>query len=298
MKAEIDGRLGKLKHRLAIDLFEAGYGRAATITAAPQNNVNAIVVGTSTVNRFEKGDDIEVSATIDGALRGGGSLTVEGTDPASGTVYLSGDPYDLSWANGDIVFFAGDHTQNTLTAPVGLQGYIPDAAPSATLFGVTRLNTPATSGLRLNCASYDLLTGLLTGANVSAKNGAVPSQAFCSMDDFLNMSLDKDRVKIMELQVGKFDIGFTAAKILAPGGSVDLFPEMLMEQGRYYMGDFKSDHAPFIVHTDDLINVDNFSGAELKDIDNSTTYEMRWYARLAMAFPGPGKFLVGYGIPA
>jgi hypothetical protein len=64
------------------------------------------------------------------------------------------------------------------------------------------------------------------------------------------------------------------------------------------MGDFKTEHAPFVIHTDDLINVDDFTGSELKDVDNATTYEMRWYAQLAIAFPGPGKFLVGYGIPA
>ena len=112
------------------------------------------------------------------------------------------------------------------------------------------------------------------------------------------MSMDKDRVKIMDFEVGDFKIGFTGAKLLAPGGGVDILPEMLMEQGRFYMGDFKSEHAPFIIHTDDLINVDDFSGHEIKDVDGAATYEMRWYARLACAVPGPGKFLVGHDIPA
>lgn len=298
MKNEIDARLGKLKHRLAIDLFEEGYGRAATITANPTASPNTITVSASTINRFEIGDDIEVSATVSGALRAGGSLNITGIDPDTYKLTLSGSPVALSWANGDTVFFAGDHTDSTLTAPVGLRGYIPDTAPTSTLYGIVRSGIPATSGLRINCASYDVLTSLFKGAERLTLSGSVPAQAFISVSDFMSMSMDKDRVKIMDFEVGKFNIGFTGAKLLAPGGSVDLMPEMLMEQGRYYMGDYKSDHAPFVIHTDDLINVDDFTGRELKDVDGATTYEMRWYARLAVAFPGPGKFLVGYGIPA
>jgi len=298
MKNEIDARLGKMKHRLAIDLFESGYGRAATITATPTATPHTVIVSASTINRFEVGDDLVAAATVTGALRSATELTVTGIDTDTYTLTLSASPLALSWASGDTLFFLGDHTSATLTAPVGLQGYLPDAAPTATLFGIVRNGIPATAGLRVNCASYDTLQALLQGAQRCTLTGAVPKEAYCSVQDFMSMALDKDRVKIMDFEVGKFNIGFTGAKVLAPGGSVNLFPEMLMEQGRYYMGDFKSEHAPFVIHTDDLINVDDFTGSELKDVDNATTYEMRWYARLAVAFPGPGKFLVGYGIPA
>lgn len=296
MKNEIDARLGKLKHRLAIDLFEAGYGRAATITDTVTSST--ITVSASCVNRFEVGDSIVAGATLAGALRSATARIITGIDTETGILTLDGNPSSLSWANGDIVFFLGDHTDSVLTAPVGLQGYVPDSAPSSTLFGVTRSGIPATSGMRLNCTSYDLLTGLFKGAEKLTLTGSVPAHAFCSVQDFMSMALDKDRVKIMDFEVGKFNIGFTGAKLLTPGGSCELFPEMLMEQGRFYMGDFKSEHAPFVIHTDDLINVDDFSGTELKDVDNATVYEMRWYARLAVAFPGPGKFLVGHSIPA
>src|SRR5512143_730986 len=53
MTQEIDGRLGKLKLRLAIDLFEAGYGRVATIVGAPTSST--VTVSASTVNRIEIG---------------------------------------------------------------------------------------------------------------------------------------------------------------------------------------------------------------------------------------------------
>ena len=298
MKNEIDARLGKMKHRLAIDLFEEGYGRAATCTAAATHTPDTVTVSASCINRFEVGDSIVAASTVSGALRSATALIITGINTETGVMTLSGDPTALSWGSTDILFFAGDHTDATLTAPVGLQGYVPDAAPTATLFGVTRSGIPATSGMRLNCSSYDLLTALMKGAQNLTLTGSVPGQAFCSVQDFTNMSLDKERVKIMEIEVGKFNIGFTAAQILTPGGSITLFSEMLMEQGRFYMGDFKSEHAPFIIHTDDLINVDDFTGSELKDVDNATTYEMRWYARLACAFPGPGKFLVGHSIPA
>lgn len=295
MKNEIDARLGKLKLRMAIDLFEGGYGRAATITAAPTSST--ITVNTALTNRFEIGDSIVAAATLTGALRSATARIITGIDPDTGVLTLDGDPTTLSWANGDIVFFLGDHTDSVLTAPVGLQGYLPDAAPTTALFGVTRTNNPAVSGRRVNCSSYNTLQAIMVCAERLANGGGVPSQCFISTRDFMNMSYDKDRVKIMEQTVGKLNAGFTVAKVLSPGGSVDVMGEMLMEPGRLYMGDFKSVHAPFIVHTDDLINVDNFSGAELKDIDGVDAYEMRWYSRISIAFPGPGKFMVGHSIP-
>lgn len=298
MTTEIDARLGKLKLRMAIDLFESGYGRAATITAAPTATPNTITVSASCVNRFEIGDSIVAGATVTGALRSATALIISGINADTGVLTLSGDPTALSWANGDTVFFLGDHTDSTLTAPVGLQGYIPDTAPTATLFGVTRNGVPATSGRRLDCSSYDVETALYKGAEKLVLSGAVPGTAHISVIDYMAMNLDKSRAKVMEIEVGKYNIGFTAVNLSVPGGSVNVLPEMLMEQGRYYMGDFKSEHAPFVIHTDDLINVDNFSGSELKDVDNATVYEQRWYSYLAIAFPGPGKFLVGYGIPA
>lgn len=298
MTAEIDARLGKLKLRLAIDLFEEGYGRAATITDTPTATPNTVKVSASTINRFEIGDSIVAGATVSGALRSATALVVEGINPDTYTLTLSASPLALSWASGDTLFFLGDHTDSVLTAPVGLQGYIPDTAPSSTLFGVTRSGVPATSGRRQDCAAYDAETALYKLAEKLTLSGAVPAQAYMSTQDFMGMNLDKSRAKVVELEVGKYNIGFSAVQLAAPGGSVTVFSEMLMEQGRFYMGDFKSEHAPFIIHTDDLINVDNFSGQELKDVDNATVYEMRWYSYLAIAFPGPGKFGVGYGLPA
>lgn len=296
MKDEIDARLGKLKHRLAIDLFEEGYGRAATITAAV--STVSVTVSQSCVNRFEVGDDLVAAATVSGALRSATSYTVTGIDLETGVLTMSGDAGALGWTNGDTLFFAGDHTSGALTAPTGLRAYVPDATPSSTLHGIVRSGIPAVSGMRLTCSSYDPLTAFFKGAERLTLTGSAPAQAFCSVQDFMAMTLDKDRVKIMDFEVGNFKIGFTGAKLLAPGGGVDIMPEMLMEQGRFYMGDFKTEHAPFIIHTDDLINVDNFTGNELKDVDGQTNYEMRWYSRLAIAFPGPGKFLVGHSIPA
>ena len=298
MSAEIDARLGKLKLRLAIDLFEAGYGRAATIVGTPVASPATVVVSASTINRFEIGDQLVAGATLTGALRSATALRVTGIDLDTYTLTLSASPLGLSWADGDTLFFFGDHTDSTLTAPVGLQGYIPDTAPTATLFGVTRSGIPATSGRRRNCASFDAETALYTVAADLTRSGAVPTSAHMSVADYMGMNLDKSRAKVVDVEVGKYNIGFSAVQLQTPGGAVNVFSEMLMEQGRFYMGDFKSVHAPFIIHTDDLINVDNFSGQELKDIDNATVYEMRWYSYLAIAFPGPGKFAVGYGLPA
>lgn len=299
MRTEIDARFAKLKHRIAITFFEAGYGRVATITAAPTASPHTVKVSASCFNRFEEGDDLVAAATVSGALRSATALTVESTDPEALTLTLSGSPVALSWASGDTLFFAGDHTDGVITEPMGLKGYLPSTAPSDTLFGVVRTGHPQVSGLRLNCSSYDLLTALMNAAKEMHRRGCVPKRVYVSIDDFANMSLDKDRVKIIEMNIGKFAIGFGAAQLLTPVGPVEILTEMMLEQGDFYMGDFTSkDYAPFLVHTGDLVEVDDFTGKALKDVDGETMYEQRWFSRLAIAFPGPGKFLRGYNVPA
>jgi hypothetical protein len=294
--SEINAKFSKLKHRLAIHLQGAGYGRVATIVGAPTSTY--FTVSASTINRFEIGDDVEVSATESGALRAGGALTVTGVDPDTYRVYCA-DPSSLSWASGDVVFFAGDHTNATITCPMGLGGYLPDAAPTTDLFSLVRTNDPSVSGIRLNCSSYDMVTSLTKLAQRLHLAGAPAKQAYVSVEDFANLSLDKDRVKIVDMQIGKYNIGFGAAILSTPAGPITIHTEMLQEQGRIWMGDFDNkDYAPFIVHTGDLVECDDFSGVELKDVDGETVYEQRWFSRLNLAFPGPGKFGVGYGVPA
>jgi hypothetical protein len=297
MTTEIDARLSKMKVRLAIDLFEAGYGRAATITAAPTSST--VKVSRSTFNRFEVGDHLVAAQTLSGALRSETALVITGIDEDAFTLTLSGDPTALSWANGDTLFFKGDHTANTLTSVAGMDFWLPSTAPSDTVFGVTRTGNPALGGRRFNRSSYDMLTGLMRQAEYCTRVGIVPKEVFVSIEDFGNMAVDKERVKIEEISVGEFKIGFGVAKLLLPtGGVVAIKTEMMMEQGRDFMGDFSSEHAPFLAHNGDLINVDDFSGNELKDVDGATQYEQRWFLRGNLCFPGTGKFVRGHSIPA
>jgi len=299
MTTEIDARISKMKFRMAIDAFEGGYGRAATITAAPTATPDTVTVSLSCVNRFEEGDELVAAATLAGALRSATALRVTQIDEETGVLTLSGSPVALSWANGDILFFDGDHTDSVVTSVAGMQMYLPDAAPMTALFGVTRTGIPAVAGRRMNCSSYDLLTALMKAAERSSKVGNVVTQVFVSTEDFGNMSLDKDRVKIIEMNVGEFSIGFGAAELATPQGPVKILTEMMLEQGRFYMGDpTDKEYAPFLVHTGDLVQCDDFTGSSLKDVDGETMYEQRWFFRGNIAFPAPGKWIVGHSVPA
>lgn len=297
MTSEIDARLSKAKTRLAIDFFEGGYGRAATITAAPTSTT--VKVSRSTFNRFEVGDWLQASQTLTGALRSATALNVTEIDEDTFTLKLGGDPTALGWASGDTLSFKGDHTSGVMTSVAGMDFWLPASAPSDTVFGVTRTGNPALAGRRFNRSSYDMLAGLMRQAEYCTRVGIIPKKVFVSLEDFGNMSIDKERVKIEEISVGDFKIGFGTAKLLLPtGGIVSILTEMMMEQGRDFMGDFESEHAPFFAHNGDLVNVDDFSGNELKDVDGATQYEQRWFIRGNLCFPGPGKFVRGHSIPA
>lgn len=295
MKDEINARIEKGRLRAAIALLEDGYGRVATITSAPTSTY--ITVKSSLLNRFEIGDSIQAGATLTGALRAGTAL-ISGIDEDANRLYIN-DMTGNSWASGDVIFFAGDHTDSVVTMMTGLKSYLPDAAPTTDLNGVVRTNDPTVSGRRIDCSNYDIITALMKAAKRLHSARFVAKDVYVSIDDFENLSLDKDRVKILDMEVGEYKIGFATALLNTPVGPIKIQTEAMMEQGRFYMGDFDNkDTAPFLVTTGDLIRCDDFSGNELKDMATETAYEQRWFMRSAFAMPNPGAFIVGHSVPA
>lgn len=306
MDREMKTKIMLIRKRLCQAAVEQGFGRVGTIsavTAAP----DTITISPSEVNRVDVGDNL-VAAEFHttGVLRSATALIVTGWNPDTGLINLSASPVALGWAVNDTVFFEGDRenaaSPNKLM-PTGLGGWIPAVAPtSATFFGVNRLNTPQLGGHRIAAGTLDHAAALIRMANRLYKYGSKPDLCYVSAEDFAVLQADKDATKIVEIggtKIGKYDIGFDSIGLMTHSGTVPVVVDAMMPQGNAWMGMFKDQrYCPFLAHNDDLVNIDNIDGNEIRALAGSTSLEMRLYFRGAMIVPAPGRFGIVTGLPA
>jgi hypothetical protein len=72
----------------------------------------------------------------------------------------------------------------------------------------------------------------------------------------------------------------------------------MVAQGQAWIGAFKNEKfCPFLAHNNDLVNVDDIDGNEIRALAGSASLEMRLYFRGAIICPAPGKFGVVYNLP-
>lgn len=316
-----------MRHRLSVWMVEDGFGRVCTVqtgslTTGSGAGHRTFKASLSTVNRLRKGDDIQFFALkTSPQCRGTGGTyngvwTVAGTDPDDGTVTLedrggSGNvPYDTDGArDGDIVCWDGYHQNAASPAtalPVcmlGLQAWIPFTAPSggATFQNIIRDGIMELSGLRYNATASGLdHAGIFINAAAKAHQyGTKLDAIYTSVQDFAILCRNKDAVKIMEMEVGEYNIGFSGVHVLGgPSGKVAVLPDPTIEQGYAYGGPWNNkDFRPVLKHDMELINTDNFDGLEYMRDPDATGFEQRLFTRGAVIVPGPGKFIAVSGLP-
>jgi len=300
---EIDSKIALIRDRIAMDVLEAGWGRAATIQTSGVSTVY-VTVGTSAINRFQVGDDLQASSSIDGAVlrNSGTALTVVGINTDTGVLTMSANAASASWADGDIVFKDGDRENSsspTKLCVTGLAEWVPTTAPTTALWGVTRTGIPALGGLRLDCSGFsDHSTALIKAAMRLQQYRRKADTCFVSCDDYAILAQDKEAVKTVTIELGPYKIGFDALKLATPAGSVNVVADSFLEQGKFYMGPFNDPVlAPKLIHNkgDSLVNIDDHDGNMFLRT-TTTNYESRLYFRGNIAMACPGAFLVGYGL--
>lgn len=300
MATETDAKIAKIRQRIAIMGWESGYGRVGTMTAVGSST---ITIPTSVANRIEVGDFLCASSSATGALRNSGTaVDVTGIgDDVSGstTITMSADvssgPH--SWGATDTIFQRGDHTDSVITCPVGMRGWVPTTPPSGAFFGVVRTGIPQLCGTRRSYSGKDHSTALILGATAQMKNGIKPSEAYLSAEDYGILTCDKESVKTVAINLGKYQIGFEAFPLVTPVGTVKVLPDIYMEQGDFWMGPFSNKKfAPFLIHNDSLINVDDTDGNTIRTKATSTNLEMRFYFRGGIGMVFPGAFHCGTGL--
>ncbi len=315
---ERKAKISLARHRLSLFAAEAGWGRISTVSTISSGTLT-FTVPRSEVSRFKIGDHIVFGATeASGTLRGTGTGTgayvgygnpyiVAGTTPATGTVTLSArssdTPYDTeSVRAGDTVFLAG-YRQDTASpvqlCPLGIKAWVPAADPSDTTFeGLDRRNIYQLNGIRMSASVLSTADALIEAAMLGEQYDTEMDAFMISLADYSLLCRDKERVKVIPMSVGQYDVGFKGVEVLGGRGSIKVVPSRFLSQGTAWGGPFNSKAlGPKLKHNGDLINTDNADGNEYLRLATSDSFEQRMFFRGCMAIPGPGKFVCLTNLP-
>ena len=296
-QGEIDGRLRAMRNRLAIQIHGDGYGAIGTISAI---SGTGFTISTDRCNRLQAGDDLVASATNGGGvLKSATAVTVTGINEDNGVITVSADPTALTWANNDFIFFKGDRenaASPTQKCIFGHAGWVPSAAPTSALWcNVNRLGVWQLGGLRMSLTGLTIKLGLIKLINRLFKYGRTRcSHAIISAEDWATLSDTVDGQKHMDVKAREYNIAYDAISLMGTMiGTVPILPDPYMLKGEALAGDFATEGNAYLMHSGDLLNIDDHDGNVFLRSATATAYETRMYMYGNAVWAAPGKFAKG-----
>lgn len=309
VSTEMNAKIAATRVNLAKYAFGDGTGALGTIL-----ELNAspawIRVATDEVNRFEEGQDLIVATSTTGAPKNTGTtIAVTGTDPDTGKVYLASTPLaSTAWAINDVIFLDNDRSDSTAalttyatySLPFGMKAWLPGASvtDTYTFNGVTRDGKWQLAGLTYDCAGKEPEAAFIGAANrLFTQGGTKADMIICNAEDYSAFMADKDKSKIIQIAVGKYELGFDAFKVNSLAGNIPVLPDAFCPKGTFYVGPFNdSELCPRLVYVGDLIQIDNKDGLEFRQVAGTRNYRANMYFRGNFVLPAPGKFVRGYSL--
>lgn len=234
---EIDGAINSLTRSIATAMYRSGNGEIgqikSTFTVAGATTI--LLSDANEVTNFEVGMELDVSATLTGALRAYGTSTngliVTGVNRSTGLLTFGFAIDDA--ANGipaiaasDYLFVRGDHTAGSLTKIAGFGAWIPETAPTNTLFyGVDRSVDTRLGGLRLDASSLPIEEALIEGAVYAAREGAKIDYFFMNYANYAKVEKALGtKVQYIDMKVNP-EIAFRGIVVNGPRGMIRLVPD-------------------------------------------------------------------------
>ena len=240
LKTEIDSSLYKIGRAMAAGLWGNGGGAIGRISATSNVGTATITLADiSQIVNFEKGMILQASAddgTGGGGLRSAGAtVTVAGVNRDSGTITATGN-----WSAGigavaasDYLFRKGDYNAKIK----GIPAWLPDAAPSATLFfGVDRTqDTTRLGGARWDATGVPIEEALIEAPHRLAVHGGSPTHAICNNRDFANVVKAIQARVYVDVETDIPEIGFKAVTLPGPNGDIKLIPDPNCPRNKLYL---------------------------------------------------------------
>lgn len=300
LKTEIDSSLYKMGRAMAAGLWGNGGGALGKISAG--SNVGTATITLSDISQivnFEKGMVLQASVddgTAAGGLRSGGTtVTIAGVDRDLGTITATGN-----WTAGiaavaasDFLFRKGDYAAKIK----GVPAWIPDAAPSATLFfGVDRTqDTVRLGGARWNAAGVPIEEALIEAPHRLAIHGGSPTHGFLNNRDFANVVKALQARVFINVETDVPDIGFTAVTIPGPMGDIKLIPDPNVPRNKLYLLQLDTWKIHTLGACPGFIDDDGL-GQLVRDYNaDSHEYRMVAFWQLACEEPGWNMVVTNFG---
>lgn len=209
--------------------------------------VNLAFADPSSMWGIRQGEQIVASAALGGALRNAGAtLTIATVDRTNGafTTTVAGTTGIAALINTDFIYLNGDIlAAGSFLAASGLADWVPDTAPSATLFyGVDRTTEiDYLGGIRISGAGGASIANLLTDAVAACDNiGGDPDTVFMNALTFGTMSKQMEGKWVVTSAVG-YDgkkmatIGFKGFSVNLNGKDLTIYTDRCCPVKRIYV---------------------------------------------------------------
>jgi hypothetical protein len=111
---------------------------------------------------------------------------------------------------------------------MGLDGWIPSAAPGATpFFGQVRTkDTERLGGIRFDGSAMPIEEALVSAAGKAARAGARPDTCILSYESYINLEKSLgSRVRYDELKPKDVEVGFRSLAVQGPNGVINVVPD-------------------------------------------------------------------------
>jgi hypothetical protein len=305
---EMNAKIAAIRTNLAKYAFGDGTGALGTIVVANASPAY-ITVGSDEINRFEEGQDLVVAASTTGALRNSGlAITCTGVDPDTNKILLASTPLaSTAWQTGDQVFLALDRTAvgalstyADYSLPYGMKAWLAGAGVTdASAFnGITRDGSWQKAGLTFDCSGKEPEAAFIGAlGRLFIQGGTKADLLICNPEDYDAFMAAKDKSKIVQIAVGKYELGFDAFKVNSLAGNIPVLPDAFCPKGTFYAGPFNdAEFAPRLVYVGDLVQIDNKDGLEFRQVVGTRNYRASMYFRGNIVLPSPGKFVRGYSL--
>ena len=300
LKTEIDSSLYKIGRAFAVGVWGNGGGASGRISAGSNVGTATITLAdTSQIVNFEKNQLLQLSSddgTGGAGLRNAGAtVTVAGVDRDAGTITATGN-----WTAGigaaaalDFIFRKGDYNNKVK----GIPAWVPDAAPSATLFfGVDRTqDTVRLGGARWNAAGVPIEEALIEAPHRLAVHGGVATHGVLNNRDFANVvKAIQTRVYVDE-ETDIPGIGFKSVVIPGPGGDIKLIPDPNCPRNKLYLLEMESWMIHHLGALPGFID-DDGQGQLMRDATaDSHEYRMCAFWQVACEEPGHNMVVTNFG---
>jgi hypothetical protein len=271
----------EFRRRLARMAVGNGFGALAQTT---QLSATQITVDKSAINRFQIGNKLVVSATDHAnVLRSGTARTITAVNTKTGVVTVPNLDTGGGVA-GDFVFIFEERENSatpTARLPTGLSGWVQGPDATGTLFGVTVTGDPNLTGLGYDGTGETVEEGLIGAVNAAFQQGVSFDKLAISVADWSTLTKGKSPQAIVNINVGKANIGFAGYTVFgANGRGIPVVADAYLLKGEGYGITTDEEWSPYFAYAGkSLINPVDQSGQVIVQAADGPYFMMRTFFR-------------------